>query len=154
MSYISERVAYLKGLAEGMNISDSTNEGKLLKSIIDVLEDMALEVEDIVEIQDELSEQVDAIDEDLSLVETEVFGDGEEKGCGCGHHHHHDDEDEDSSVISFNCPHCGEEIEVDIDEIEDADVIECPNCEKEIEIEWDCDCGDHGHGGDEDEDEE
>lgn len=31
MGYVKERVAYLKGLFAGMNIDESTNEGKLLK---------------------------------------------------------------------------------------------------------------------------
>ena len=35
----SEKVAYLKGLAEGMEIDKETKEGKLLNVIIDILED-------------------------------------------------------------------------------------------------------------------
>jgi len=59
MSYIKERVSYLKGLAEGMKIDDSTNEGKLLKAMIEVLDDIALAVEDIEEVQEQLEEQVE-----------------------------------------------------------------------------------------------
>ena len=44
---ITERVAYLKGLAEGMELNTDKREGKLLAAIIDVLEDIALELEDI-----------------------------------------------------------------------------------------------------------
>ena len=36
---ITERVAYLKGLAEGMELNTDKREGKLLAAIIDVLED-------------------------------------------------------------------------------------------------------------------
>ena len=36
---ISEKVAYLKGLAEGLELEDS-KEGKLIKGIIDVLDDI------------------------------------------------------------------------------------------------------------------
>jgi uncharacterized protein (UPF0212 family) len=127
MSYLKERVAYLKGLAEGMQISDATNEGKLLKAMLDVLEDFALTVEDVEEIQDQLSEQVDNIDEDLAEVERALFDEEEE--------------DEDISFREIECPHCGDEIEIDVDMIdEDGDTIECPSCHKKIELVWDCEC--------------
>ena len=44
---ITEKVAYLKGLAEGMELNTDKKEGKLLAAIIDVLEDIALELSDI-----------------------------------------------------------------------------------------------------------
>ena len=36
-----EKVAYLKGLFEGMEIDESTKEGKLLKAVVDVLGELA-----------------------------------------------------------------------------------------------------------------
>ena len=42
---ISEKVAYLKGLMEGLNIDEQTNEGKLFTAIVDVLDEIALEIE-------------------------------------------------------------------------------------------------------------
>ena len=59
MNYLKERVAYLKGLAEGMQLNDTTNEGKLLKAIIEVLDDVALAVDDIEDVQEQISEQLD-----------------------------------------------------------------------------------------------
>ena len=38
---ISEKVAYLKGLAEGLALDTDTKEGKLIAAIIDVLDDMS-----------------------------------------------------------------------------------------------------------------
>lgn len=128
MSYISERVAFIKGLAEGMKINDSTNEGKLLNAIIDVLDDISLAIEDVEEIQDEISEQVDGIDEDLAELE-KVF---------------YEDEDE-LEFEEIECPYCGEDIEVDLDLIdEEAETIECPHCHEKIELEWDCECDEDG----------
>lgn len=136
MSYISERVAFIKGLAEGMKMDDSTNEGKLLNAIIDVLEDMSLAIEDIEEIQDEVCEQVDGIDEDLAELEKVVY-----------------DEEDELDFEEIDCPYCGETIEVDLDMIdEDAETIECPHCHEKIELEWDCECDDGcGCGCDHDE---
>ena len=39
MMTTAERVAYLKGLMEGMKVDDSTNEGKLFNLIADILAD-------------------------------------------------------------------------------------------------------------------
>ena len=47
MEFLNERVAYLKGLAEGMKIDENNNEGKLLKNIIEVLEDISEAIMDI-----------------------------------------------------------------------------------------------------------
>lgn len=129
MSYLKERVSYLKGLAEGMQIGDSTNEGKLLKAIIEVLDDMALSVSEIEETQDLLGEQVDSIDEDLAEIEREIF----------------DEEDEDSDcdcLGEFECPYCNKSICLDEDSIDDNDEVECPHCNEKIKINWECGCDD------------
>ena len=141
MSYLKERVAFLKGLAEGMQISDATNEGKLLKTIIDVMDDFALSIEDIEEIQDQLGEQVDNIDEDLAEIEKEIYDIDEDED--------EDDDEEDDEDICFSeieCPHCSETINVDMDMIdEEGNTIECPSCHEKIDVERDCDCEECGH---------
>jgi len=128
MSYLKERVAYLRGLAEGMQISESTNEGKLIKAMLEVLDDFALAMDDVEEVQEQLSEQVDNIDEDLAEIERVIF----EEEC----------DDEDIYFSEIECPYCNETISVDEDMIDDdGETIECPSCHKKIELEWDCDCG-------------
>ena len=58
---ITEKTAYLKGLLEGMNIEASTNEGKLLAAIVDVVNDIALELADL-ELQTEtIHDELDAM---------------------------------------------------------------------------------------------
>ena len=64
---ITEKVAYLKGLAEGMELNAEKKEGKLLLAIIDVLEDIALELSDIEDAQEELGEGLDAVSDDLEI---------------------------------------------------------------------------------------
>ena len=75
---ITEKVAYLKGLAEGMELDTEKKEGKLLSAIIDVLEDIALELEDIHDETSELADGLDAVSDDLEDVEDVVFGDEDE----------------------------------------------------------------------------
>ena len=49
MKYLYEEVAYLKGLAEGLEIGKESKEGKIIHKIIDVLESFA---ESIVELDE------------------------------------------------------------------------------------------------------
>lgn len=135
MNYLRERVAYLKGLADGMKLDTSTNEGKLLRAILEVLDDMALAVDDIEEAQELLSEQVDEIDDDLADIENLLYGVDEED-----EEEYYDDEDDDEAV-ELECPHCGETVDLE-DAFMRGNTILCPHCNKEIEIEFDCDCED------------
>ncbi len=141
MGYLREKVAYLRGLAEGMQLDDSTKEGKLLKEILEVLDDFALAIEDVEEIQDQMGEQLDIIDEDLSEVERAVF-----------------DEDDEDDILYFKeieCPYCNEKIDVDIDMLDEGGTtIKCPGCGRDIEVEWDCCCDDDVDDDYEDEDED
>lgn len=135
MNYLKEKVAYLKGLAEGMQISDSTNEGKIIKAIIDVIDDIAIVVDDIDDTQQELIEEIDEMDEDLAEVEKLLFDED------FYYESDDDEEDDDDSETEFDCPHCGEGIILE-EAFMNKDAVLCPHCHKEIEIEWACDCED------------
>ena len=43
----SEKVAYLKGLAEGLGFDKESKEGRILDAILDILEDVAHDIEDL-----------------------------------------------------------------------------------------------------------
>ena len=61
---LKEKVAYIKGMMEGMEFDTATKEGKLLAAVVDVLEEMAKEVTNIDEDVDTLYDEVDAMSED------------------------------------------------------------------------------------------
>jgi len=145
MNYLRERVAYLKGLADGMKLDTSTNEGKLLRAILEVLDDMALAVDDIEEAQELLSEQVDEIDDDLADIENLLYGVDEED-----EEEYYDDEDDDEAV-ELECPHCGETVDLE-DAFMRGNTVLCPHCGKEIEIEFECECEDCEDGEEDTED--
>ena len=73
MKYISEEVAYLRGLAEGLEIESETKEGKMICKIIDVLENIADTLDDMQDDYDELAEYVESVDEDLSDIEDIIY---------------------------------------------------------------------------------
>ncbi len=145
---ITEKVAYLKGLAEGMELDAGKKEGKLLAAIIDVLEDIALELKDIEDAQEELGDGLDAVSDDLEDVEDLLYGDDDEDD---------DEEDEyelgdlgeDEECYATTCHTCEETIYFDESVLADGQVI-CPNCGEKLEF----DLGDLEDGeDDEDEDE-
>ena len=125
---IMEKVAYLKGLAEGMELDTDKKEGKLLAAIIDVLEDIALEMEDIEDEQAELADGLDAVSDDLEDVEDVVFGDDEEDD-----EYYEDELDEDEDCYATTCPTCEETIYFDESILEDGEVV-CPNCGEKLEF--------------------
>ena len=75
---VIEKVAYLKGLAEGLNLNSEKAETKMFNAIIDVLEDIAETTTDLDDTLDIVSEQLDEVDEDLGSLEELIYGE-----CDC-----------------------------------------------------------------------
>ena len=132
---LTEKAAYLKGLAEGLNVNTDDDMGKLVLAIIDVIDDIALTVADL---EDELAETrdyIEEIDEDLGAVEEDLYDDDDdddECDCCCG----------DDDFYEVECPACHETICLDEDMLCEGE-IECPNCGTDLEFDFDdeCDCG-------------
>ena len=133
---LSEKVAYIKGLCDGLEIDNTTKEGKILAALLDLVDDMAKTVEDheeaIDEIDgaiDELNDYAEELDDDLAAVED--FLDGECDGdcdecelCGCC-------EDCDcEDYYEIICPSCGET--VCFDDSVNAEELTCPACGSEL----------------------
>ena len=119
---ISEKIAYLKGLMEGMNVDTESNEGKLFAAVVDVLDEIALEVEDLTDEVMELGDGLDVISDDLGDVEDIVYDEDEDD-----YEDEEDDEDDEEECYATTCPECEEEIFFDDTMLEDGEII-CPNC--------------------------
>jgi len=129
MEFLYEKVAYLKGLADGLDIEETTKEGKLLVKIIDILEDFADAIVEIDEDADEMAEYVEAMDEDLTNIEEDLYEDLDEE------EDEDEDDDEDIEFVEVECPNCSEEVYIDEDLLyeDDIDVV-CPRCNEKIEL--------------------
>lgn len=139
---ITEKVAYLKGLADGFELDQNKPETKLFNAMLEVLEDLALTVCDL---EDELalaSEQLDAVDEDLEDLEEFVYSDYDDD-CDCCSGDDFDDYGDDENLYEVECPACHEEIFLDESILEEG-TINCPNCDELLEFEIDCDCCEQG----------
>ena len=117
---ISEKVAYLKGLAEGLNLdTEKSKEGKLISVMIGILEEIGLSIEDLEENTQALGEEIDVLSDDLSDVEDVVFDEDEDED--------EDDEDYDDDWFEVECPTCEEPPVIDDKALADG-MIQCPNC--------------------------
>ena len=153
---VSEKAAYIKGLMEGMEIDTSKGEGKLLAVMADLLEDLALSVQDLEDENATLREYIEELDEDLGAVEEDFYCcddddcdccdcDDDDDYCDC------DDCDDDCDCcdccecLELECPECGEPIYIDECDVEKIEELECPSCSKVLKLviredDDDCDC--------------
>ena len=116
---VSEKVAYLKGLIEGLKIDGESDSGKVFHAIVDVLDEVALEIEDLTDEVMEVGDGLDVVSDDLADVEELLFGD--------------DEDEDDEQAYATTCPECGEEILFDETYLEDG-AIACPNCGAKLEF--------------------
>ena len=70
---IKEKLAYVKGLVEGLELDKSKPEVRVLSAIVELLDDVTLSVSDLEEGYDDLADQVDEIDEDLCALEEDFY---------------------------------------------------------------------------------
>lgn len=129
MSEISNRAAYLKGLADGLKLDKETTEGQLIDGILELLGDVAEELEMLDQEQAFLADKMDEMDDVIEMIADEAFGE------------EYDDEDDMYTLV---CEECGAEIDLTGDDLDDIaeGVFKCPDCGEVIELDFEgCDCG-------------
>ena len=132
---ITEKVAYIKGLSEGLGFEKADSaEAKLIKALIDLVDEMALEIEELQEDVCTLADYCEELDEDLGDVEEVLLDE-------------YDDEDEldEDDYYEIECPSCGEVIVFD-DSLEPDELV-CPACGEKVSdaelCDGDCDSCDN-----------
>lgn len=70
---LSEKASYLQGLMDGLDIDNTTKEGKVLKQMADIMRELILSMEEIRDEVSELGELCDNIDEDLGALESDFY---------------------------------------------------------------------------------
>ncbi|NLO22137.1 MAG: AraC family transcriptional regulator [Syntrophomonadaceae bacterium] len=119
MKGISEKVSYLQGLYEGLNVSETGSHGKILSGLLQVMEEMAETVENMQQEMHNMEEYLEDLDEEIMDLEEKIWG------------AHAWDED----ILDIKCHNCGEQLFVDTGFLDD-DVLEitCPNCNTVVYI--------------------
>lgn len=130
---INERAAYIKGLAEGLGVTEEGKEGRVLGEMLTLLTEMAEQLTDLERENGELRDYIEELDEDLGAVEEDLYC-GDDCDCDCDDEYEDDDEDDDeeyddeddSEYYEVVCPSCGET--VCFDESLELDDLVCPAC--------------------------
>ena len=152
---IKEKIAFLKGLAEGLGLNPESKAEKLISVIIDTLSAMADEIEELNENALDIGEELDAISDDLADVEEFLFDeDDDDDDDDFNYFDDFDDDDDDDdddfeneesgcefcSRDSFSyeveCPSCGAEIELNESDLMHSS-IKCTSCGEELEFDFD-----------------
>lgn len=137
----SEKLAYLKGLLEGVELDESKKDTKVIKCIVELLEEMVADMEEFEDSCIELQAQVDEIDEDLGEIEEYIFGDDCDcDDCDCDDCDDCDEcdcDDElcdcDEHFYEVTCPSCSEVICLDEDLLAEGET-KCPSCGENLEF--------------------
>ena len=132
---LNEKAAYIKGLADGLELDNTTKEGKLIAALIDIVGELTDAIYDIDEDLDTLNDYIEEIDEDLGSVE-ELLYDCDDDDCDCDCDGDCDCCDEDcdfgdEDFFEIECPSCGEI--VCFDGTIDPEELACPACGEKFE---------------------
>ena len=137
---VTENAAYLKGLAEGMNISDSSNEGKLILKRLAVISEMAEKINVLEILNEDLYDYMEEMAKDLVSLEDDFYLEDEEEEYENYSDLNDDEEfsmDDALEYYEVECPTCSEKI-CFTDEI-DIENLRCPACGEPVgEIELSC----------------
>lgn len=168
MDNLSKKISYLKGYADGLDISPKSSEGKLLSKMLELLGEMADAIDELAYEQAETQDVIDELDEAVFAMAEDIYGEDDYDFDEDGEYDddvYGDDDDflddydgeydgDDGDYFEIQCPNCGEDVMIDFDMIDSEDAIVCPNCHEEIELEIDFECDDDdcdcGHDHDED----
>ena len=146
MDDLMKKISYLKGYADGVNLENEGNSGKVMIKIIEALDELADTVEQlrlqIDEVDTRLEDTEDIVDilSDEIIDEDEDYDDENDDFDTFDDFEDDDDDDDDSDFFEIECPSCHEDVMIDFDTIDESNTIICPNCKESIELEFDCDC--------------
>ncbi len=138
MDNIDERISYLEGLADGMDLFNDKKEGKFYSELINILSDVNHSMEHMTNRLTELEEYVEAIDEDLNDIEWDYYEDEDDDDQDQDYFEQIEEDvvnDEDNEYYQVVCPSCHESVMVKENVLENNQISEivCPNC-KEVLI--------------------
>ena len=111
---LTEKAAYIKGLADGLDFDKTTAEGKLIAALLDLT--------------GELCDAIAEIDEDLGAVEEYLLDELEEDDCDCCDC----SDDCDCDCLDCDCLDCCDDEDEDYDDDEDYYEVVCPGCGETI----------------------
>jgi ribosomal protein S27AE len=138
MSELRRKVAHLTGLSERYGLAESDRQGRVLAEVIQVLREMALDLDEVLQNQREIEDYVEEIDNDLLSLEEAVVDEEDEDEVDTGEEDEDgegEDEDEawktdvDETYIELECPRCDQPSYFAEHLFYEDDVeLTCPHC--------------------------
>ena len=141
---LSEKAAYLKGLMDGIKLDTEKDENRLLKAVVDLLQDMAVSIDDLEDNAIAVSDELDEIEDNLDAIDEYLMDDEDDEDD----FEDFDDEDfdydlgdddfefDEDPVYEVTCPKCGE-----VHQFSEKDLMEgskpCSKCGELLEFEFD-----------------
>lgn len=114
---LNAKAAYIRGMMKGMEFDPTTQEGKIIVAMMDLLEEMADVVSEHDDALDQAFDELDAIDEDMDDLVDSIFGDDDEDEDEDEDDSDEDEEDEEEEEEELT----GEALaEMDFEELEDV----------------------------------
>ena len=145
---LSEKAAYLKGLMDGIKLDTEKDENRLLKAVVDLLQDMAVSIDDLEDNAIAVSDELDEIEDNLDAIDEFLMDYDEDDEEDFDDDYDYDDEDMDydlgdddfeydeDPVYEVTCPKCGE-----VHQFSEKDLMEgskpCSKCGELLEFEFD-----------------
>jgi DNA-directed RNA polymerase subunit delta len=117
MSSVKSRIAYLRGLMDGLGIKDDSKESRVMIEIVNVLDEISEKVEAIEDSQSEFEDYLNSISEDLNDIEDDFYDECDDEDCNF------------DDFIELECSNCNETVYVEEDMLEGHQCIKCPNCQ-------------------------
>ena len=147
---LAEKAAYLKGLMDGIKLDTEKDENRLLKAVVDLLQDMAVSIDDLEDNAIAVSDELDEIEENLDAIDEFLMDEDDDDDDYDDFDYDEDmdydlgedddfDFDEDP-VYEVTCPKCGE-----VHQFSEKDLMEgskpCSKCGELLAFEFDEDDG-------------
>lgn len=138
---LAEKAAYLKGLMDGIKLDTEKDENRLLKAVVDLLQDMAVSIDDLEDNAIAVSDELDEIEENLDAIDEYLMDEDEDDDFDDEFNYDLDDEDDEydfgeDAVYEVTCPKCGE-----VHQFSEKELLEgskpCSKCGELLEFEFD-----------------
>lgn len=136
---ISEKVAYIQGLYDGLGLDgEKSGEARILAELLDVMKEVGQRLDGVDTILDSFDEELDALGDSVADLEDAVFDDEDEED----EFSFDSDGDLDEDFFEIPCPTCGADLVVD-DETLAAGVVDCPACGGKFALSFEDEDGGH-----------
>ena len=144
---LAEKAAYLKGLMDGIKLDTEKDENRLLKAVVDLLQDMAVSIDDLEDNAIAVSDELDEIEENLDAIDEFLMDEDDDEDDFDDFDDYDDDLDYDlgeddefefdeDPVYEVTCPKCGE-----VHQFSEKELLEgskpCSKCGELLEFEFD-----------------